>query len=228
MGGFWEYWSNKGLVQGNPWRDRAKVINPPHKQPPKAFSKSEVRKILEVFQSKEKWAIYHPYVAFLFATGCRHGEARELRWGDLEYPLNDEEGAVPVACTISRAVNDVHVKGTKTGNTRTFRLAPPIGRILASHRTERDKDDDLIFRNRHGDRISEKVFHQCVWGKVLEIAGVPYRRPYNTRHTFISHALDQGMNEMQLARQCDHSFATQQKHYAGAIDRGIVVSIIPE
>ena len=68
--------------------------------------------------------------------------------------------------------------------------------------------------------IDDHNFRNRAWEKVLTKVGVDYRKPYNTRHTFISHALAQGMNPMAVASMAGHYLETMFKHYAADIQGG--------
>jgi integrase len=52
---------------------------------------------------------------------------------------------------------------------------------------------------------------------VLESVNVPYRKPYTTRSTLISHWLEAGENPVVVAEFTGHDVATLYKHYAGSI-----------
>jgi integrase len=50
---------------------------------------------------------------------------------------------------------------------------------------------------------------------------VSYRKPYNTRHTFISHALASGMNPMTIAQMAGHDPEVLFANYAADIQGGL-------
>ena len=47
---------------------------------------------------------------------------------------------------------------------------------------------------------------------------IDYRRPYNTRHTLISHGLEAGMNPVAIAALTGHDVRTLYENYAGLVD----------
>jgi integrase len=51
----------------------------------------------------------------------------------------------------------------------------------------------------------------------LEKVGVVYRFPRNSRHSFVSNALDQGVNPAHIADMTGHSEETLFKHYVGSV-----------
>jgi integrase len=79
--------------------------------------------------------------------------------------------------------------------------------------------DDPVFMAPGGKPIDDGNFRRRVWQVILKRAGVAYRSPYNTRHTFISHALELGKSPVEVAVLVGNSPAVLYKHYAGAINR---------
>jgi integrase len=64
-----------------------------------------------------------------------------------------------------------------------------------------------VFQSARGGAIDDHNFRNRAWTTILEGLGVDYRKPYNTRHTFISHALDMGMNPVEVAQLTGHDVA---------------------
>ena len=50
---------------------------------------------------------------------------------------------------------------------------------------------------------------------MLNQLGIEYRKPYQTRHTFITLALDNGLDAKDVARLVGNSPEVIYKHYAG-------------
>jgi integrase len=53
--------------------------------------------------------------------------------------------------------------------------------------------------------------------KVLTRLEIDYRKPYSTRHTLVSHALDLGMSPATVASLTGHSVRTLYENYAGNV-----------
>ncbi|MBE9016106.1 site-specific integrase, partial [Chroococcidiopsidales cyanobacterium LEGE 13417] len=47
---------------------------------------------------------------------------------------------------------------------------------------------------------------------------IDYRKPYTTRHTLVSHALDLGMNPVVVAQLTGHDVQVLFKNYAGNVN----------
>jgi integrase len=70
--------------------------------------------------------------------------------------------------------------------------------------------------------ICDRMFNRRAWKTVLAAVGIPYRKPYTTRKTAISHALANGANYIDVAAAAGHDPQTMHKHYAEAIQKGSV------
>jgi integrase len=203
----WKWGIKQELVKDNPWVELRVRSRP--KQKPKAFTKDEVQRILTGFAEHSRYNHYTDYVRFKFSCGCRTGEANGLRWRH----LNED-------CTVvwfGEAHTHGEFKETKTGKDRDVKLSDSLGAMLRSRRPTNVDPDSLVFPAPKGGAITEGNFGKRGWRKVLEAQGVPYRRYYNTRHTFISHALESGMNPVEVAAITGHDVKTLYQNYAGLI-----------
>jgi integrase len=83
-------------------------------------------------------------------------------------------------------------------------------------------DDELVFASPTGLPICDRMFNRRAWKTVLAQMGIPYRKPYTTRKTAISHALAAGANYIDVAAAAGHDPQTMHKHYADSIQKGSV------
>ncbi|PSN10650.1 site-specific integrase [filamentous cyanobacterium CCT1] len=203
----WLWGIEKGLLTDNPWADM-RLRNPPQ-QKRKAFTKDEVHGILKGFAENYYYCHYTDYVRFKLSTGCRTGEANGLRWRH----LNEN-------CTVVW-FGETHTHGqfkdTKTGKAREVKLSASLSKLLRSRMPADPDPDALVFPGPEGGPMTEGNFSKRAWRKVLEAQAVTYRIPYNTRHTFISHALEAGMSPVEVAAITGHNLKTLYENYAGLI-----------
>jgi integrase len=83
-------------------------------------------------------------------------------------------------------------------------------------------DTRLLFPSPNPTRVSYlhlENFRRRDWKPALEGAGVPYRRIYDLRSTFASHALAAGISAFELARIMGTSVRMIEAHY-GALLQG--------
>jgi hypothetical protein len=81
------------------------------------------------------------------------------------------------------------------------------------------KPDDLVFQTATGTHRCANSYRRC-WKKVLAAKGIPYRKPYTTRHTCLSHAIAQGTALTGVAYLVGHKNTVMViKHYGHMIHR---------
>ena len=50
-------------------------------------------------------------------------------------------------------------------------------------------EGDYLFTMENGKTFSAELFQRRVWVRAMQAAGIKYRKPYTTRHTFAAWAL---------------------------------------
>lgn len=208
----WNWGQNEGLILPelkNPFEGLSKMIKVEPKQPPKPFTKEEVGKIIDWFSGKP----YESYVHFLLSTGCRISEAIGLRWKHIDW----ESKTIWIGESLTRGTR----KSTKTNKARTIPMNRLVMRIVLVETALANRgelvSDDLIFVSPTGKPINDHNFNQRIWKKCLSECDIPYRRPYNCRHTFISHCLEKGMSPTTVASITGHNVQTLYENYAGSV-----------
>lgn len=66
-------------------------------------------------------------------------------------------------------------------------------------------DDVYIFLTKGGERMSPDHYREVIWKKALIEAGIQYRPPIQTRHTFATHHLAQGEDIHWVKEMMGHS-----------------------
>lgn len=136
---------------------------------------------------------------------------------------------------VERARTSREVKPLKTYNSRDVDL---VSRALAALETMKpwtmlggsdELDAELgrkIFENPGTDKPwnDERSQRDTYWRPALRGAGIRWRRPYQTRHTYATNALGAGVNPAYIARRMEHKnakmlFTVYSKWIDGA-DRG--------
>lgn len=163
------------------------------------FSQEERRQILEVFQDDH----FEYYVRFLFSTGCRPSEAIALTW---EYV---DPGLAKIY--FHRAIVEGVEKGPKTKR-REFPCNEALRDLLKEIRER--SPDGLLFRSKEGVQLNPANFWRRDWKPKLEKAKVRYRPPYQTRHTFITECVNQGIPLPTIADWVGNSPKVILDHYA--------------
>jgi len=141
------------------------------------------------------------FLFLLFKTGVRIGEARALRWGDVQ---TDH-------ILIERNADDRNtITLTKTGPARKVELADGLKKVLAARFQERQRTghavgaDDYIFGN--GEPIPVRKLTRR-FEKVRVACKVTDHRMYDTRATFASVLLSRNAPLIWVSKMLGHSTA---------------------
>jgi integrase len=143
-------------------------------------------------------------VQFFLWTGLRTSEAIALNWSDIDFI----GGFVRVRRAITREAKGVaEYPKTDAGRRDVKMLAPARAALLEQKAlTFMAELDGPVFVNpttRQRYTGSPQIWK--VWQTALKHAGVRYRRPYQTRHTYASMMLSAGEHPMWVAKQMGHA-----------------------
>lgn len=136
---------------------------------------------------------------FAIHTGMRSSELCALRWKDIDFIQK-------TAHVQSASVAGI-TKGTKTkAGTRKIELTNEAMLALSSQKPFSFMKDATVFEDpktgkawANADAIRKKA-----WVPTLRKAGIRYRNPYQTRHTFATRLISRGVNLFWLASQMGH------------------------
>lgn len=138
-------------------------------------------------------------VRFALWTGLRTSELIALRWQDIDW----RHGLV----LVRQARVSGEIKGTKTdAGRREVKMLPPAREALQAQREHTQLRGGFVFHDpRTGEPWSgDKAIREWHWRGLLKRAGVRYRYPYQTRHTYASTLLSAGENPVWVASQMGH------------------------
>lgn len=213
-----------GLAKNNPFMGMSEDIKlPKHDNDAiDPFSKGEMVAIIKAFEDTRPH--YAPFVKFLFWTGCRTGEAIGLTWGH----INPDCTQITFCESYDSALKVR--KGTKTGKARKFPCNSRLRELLLAIKPDTAYEDTPVFLAPNGGLVNNTKFSTQVWkgGRqgdktyrgvmqfLLDKCAIArYRCLYNTRHTFITLMLAEGLTVSTVARLVGNSPAIILKHYAG-------------
>jgi integrase len=220
-----------GLIEHNPLADidPAKFVSPEQRTRPKArvnpLSPDEIEKVLRACDGQMR-----NFFAFALFSGLRTSELIPLRWRDIDM------GKATVLVTHTK------VKGVELATGEGGPRRPMVERDLTKTSSRGLEPVYLLpaamdalhaqepLTGRYGDAHvflcpltgepwtdDQQVRHQ--WRRILARAGVPYRNPYQTRHSFASNLLSQGAPPLWVAQQLGHtSMEMINRHYGKWVD----------
>jgi integrase len=188
------------LLTANPWfkirqRKTAKKLVKP-------FSRDEAVKIIAGFE--KSYPAWVPFTKFLFLSGCRISEAIGLQWKHVDFDRN--EICICESLPLLPLSNyERERKSTKTGSVRILKINAELSELLEQIKPVAPSSEDLIFRNPTNTNHIDSHNFRNRWIKVLKEAAIPYQRPHIIRHSFASHAIDQGIPLTGVAYLLGHS-----------------------
>lgn len=174
-----------------------------HKETPKEdsdvdpFTAAEQKKVLA-----ECEPMLENLFRFAFWSGLRTSELIALDWSDVDF----KSGYVRVWKSMTSASKgEAETPKTKAG-IRDVKLLGPARAAIKAQKVHTFLQDGPIFVfPTSGKRWTGDEQIRKVWARVLKKAGIRYRRPYQTRHTYASMMLSAGEHPMWVAQQMGHS-----------------------
>jgi integrase len=137
-------------------------------------------------------------VQFAFYSGLRTSELIGLYWTDINFDKD--------VIHVQRAFVEGEEKVTKTrAGERDVMILPLAMEALRAQKEYSYIHSENVFCNPTTNKpyTSDKIV-RTHWIKLLKRAGVVYRNPYQTRHTFASMLLSTGENPLQVAKMMGH------------------------
>lgn len=189
------------ILDANILTDKAYTINEPfdpdegeHVDP---FTSAEQAAILE-----KSPAQFANLIKFAFWSGLRTSELVALNWRDIDF----ERGEVRVSKALTRAAKAPEDTKTVAGR-RLVKLLTPAREALEAQKPYSFLKNQEVFQhpNLCTRWRSDKPIRDDFWVKILPLAGVRYRKPYQTRHTYASMMLSAGEHPMWVAKQMGHA-----------------------
>lgn len=167
----------------------------------------EVSKLIGVLSS----TTIGPLVRFLLCTGTRIGEARGVRWQDLDLDAKDPEtGAENPIVRIRGQLQRIEGKLTYRSTTKTNqdRVLPLPLFLAAELKTLRDQQvsdgiedpDGIVFLNPEGRRLDEKYVSDRLKAACIR-AGIPPVSPHKLRHTAATLALAESGGDLHAVQK---------------------------
>mgnify|MGYP000031647130 FL=1 len=195
------------VIHKNPLR---RIKNLPVKtREPEPFNQKEIAEILNQLKGQS-----HNLIKTAFWTGMRTSELIGLRWSDIDFAKKQ----IHIRNVIVRNVEKE--PKTKSGN-RSIELNEHSFAALKAQANDLSKSKGYVFTDSTNlnIRLDDQKIRKIIWKPALVKAGIKYREPYQTRHTFASTMLMQNKTPFWVSRQMGHASPTQTyKSYARWIE----------
>jgi integrase len=161
------------------------------------FSSEEQAAILDALSGQKR-----NLIQFALWTGLRTSELCALEWGDIDW----RRGTLRVQRAKTQVSDEAETTKTRSG-VRDVKLLGPALDALQAQKPHTFMKGGVVFENpRTGEAwTGDQPIRHGVWVPAMRKAGVRYRRPYQTRHTYASMMLSAGESPMWVAQQMGHS-----------------------
>ncbi len=158
---------------------------------------------------------YKPIFLFMMRQGVRPGEARALRYEDIDRKAR--------TVTIQRAFSDNDLREkTKTGNIRVLPLDDTIYEMIH----KRDAISGFIFVGKRGNPFKQTCYLDRIWTNAVKKAGLEHISLYNgTRHSFASQAVNRGVPLNLIQDFLGHTSQKMTRRYAHIDTQGLELVI---
>lgn len=180
---FFEFCINKELIDKNP-AEKIKQLNELSRL--KTLSDTDIDKLIAGATNK----LTKDLITFLIYTGCRKGEALNLKWGNVDLQNNV-----------------IAIKSTKTKNDRHIPISEPLKAILDG--IKKNQDSLYVFE-RNGAKIGDfkRSFHTA-----CRNAGLKDLRIHDLRHVFASKMVMNGTSLYITGELLGHKTPQMTKRY---------------
>ncbi len=175
------------------------------------FTRSERDAIIKAFKTSSHHCSYYHYVCFCFYVGCRPSEAIALTWNDISGDLSKITFKNAIVASVGGTQK---CSGLKTQSKRVFPCNGQVQELLRQMQSACQSGNSLVFTSAKGGVFSTGYFRR-VWVKILNTLEIEYRKPYQTRHTFITLCIESGADAKEIARWVGNSAEIIYRHYAG-------------
>jgi integrase len=196
-----------GVISANPCDG---IGTFPHQKPePDPFTQEEAEAIIAGLAKHYDEQIAR-YFGVKFYTGLRTSESLAMRWDWIDWPKK--------TMGVSEAVVlGEHKDRTKTNVVRRIHLnSRALGLLKEQKAATFLQPHGLIFPDpRTGERFTDdEPPRELWWRPCLKRLGIRYRSPYETRHTYATMMLMQGVTPSFAATQLGHSVEMFLRTYA--------------
>lgn len=187
-----------GKVTNNPYVPIYELLDTKKKKQIKAFSKAEIKIIIQAFRdarfdsshSAYPTSYYANLVEFRFLTGCRPSEAIALTWDD----IHDTGDKIQIIFDKRYSYGEL-LTGTKNGVARIFPCNKQLTAFIRSL-PKIPNENNLVFPSFEGNYITSGNFSN-IWrkylSKLVSLGMVKDYMPwYDERHTFATHIARSG------------------------------------
>ena len=206
-----EYACKMELLESNPFKKvDTTTVQKKKENSILTFTVEELRDFIEGSKQLKNYQYYYMF-SLLAKTGMRQGEVRALYWSDIDF----KNKTINIDKTVTKDMNNKEYIGDtpkSRESERVIKIDDNLCSLLYEYRKRDFQDqfklgravrDGLVFHSFDGSIISAPQTR-----KAMELscanAGVPYITLHGLRHTFITLAVESGLQPIDIAKVVGH------------------------
>lgn len=193
----------EGWITKNPFDniDLKEILSPERRESKSDADPFDVDEIEKILNACDR-ALERSLLAWAFGTGMRPSEYIALVWDDLDFKAGTAtvdgayvDGVFRNIGKTKSSLRDIDLRQLAVDGLSTQLHRQGAGKLVLPHAVTLERwTGDKQIRGR--------------WRRILKLAGVRYRSPYQTRHTFATSLLMLGEPPLYVASQMGHIDAT--------------------
>jgi integrase len=203
-----------------PLRDAYEPLAIPKNGPGQALTPELTAKLIETAKTNDRWFVALCATVLAYATGCRSGEIKKIRLGDLVLDSNRPYVRLRAENTKGRrsrkpALNDLGLWAVNHLLKRAELLGAthPDHFLLPADLSKHTKKSDPLRGKTGFDPTRHQASWNSAWEKLKEAAGLKGFRFHDLRHTHITHAIEEGVPIEVVMAQVGHLSAEMTRYY---------------
>jgi integrase len=203
-----------------PLRETYEPLPIPKRGPGKALTIEQTAKLIEAAKSNDKWFVALCASLLAYSTGCRSGEIKTLKLGDLVIDVDRPYLRIRAENSKGRrdrepALNDLALWAVKRLLFRAELLGArsPEHYLLPADMSKHTKSADPLRGYASFDPTRHQTSWQTAWEKLKKAAGIESFRFHDLRHTHITHAIEAGVPIEVVMAQVGHISADMTRYY---------------
>ena len=137
------------------------------------------------------------FLGIAFFTGARSGEILALKWEDIDF--------VTDTISINKTIAEGYINSPKTDSSdRDIEMLPEAKKFLKAQQLETGLKDGFVFLNKQDNYYGSNTHFYNHFQKALKCLGLVRRSLHNTRHTFASMMLNNGIDPLWVSSTLGH------------------------
>ena len=202
-----------------PLNDAYEPLSVPKRGPGQALTPEQTANLIQVARNNDRWFVALCATVLAYATGCRSGEIKKIRIGDLKLD-HEPHIRLPAEITKSRcerepALSELGLWAVQQLLQRATLLGAvnPAHYLLPADLSKHTKKVDPLCGMTGFDPTRHQTSWSSAWETLKKAAGLEGLRFHDLRHTHITHAVESGVPIEIVMAQVGHVSAEMTRYY---------------